>query len=499
MNSSANVNLKRQEQVHVALDRTSSASAGELTSSAANMPGVSESGGMNYIHNAGTGTALETKRIINPLLMRSTKKVKQEEDESPRSTLPTTSQSSTEDDAEDADDHSSMNVRESRRPKRVRSQPDHYRPGTDYGTSQNKTSRRSNRRKKETDDDDGISSSTSKSSSSKNNSEKITPKSESEEDSSVANAAVKVDPAIVAIKQEYGGYNQHHQCAALQHRKYGDRVLLGRQMKNGMMKMGGGNCRMDMYPSIKRHPNHPRFRDLGFSFAIAYSGHWQCQGPKWAGFLGGAVGYTGPASHRGKPFSVFMQRKMGAVCIGWEYCGEYEAVDPNEEMIQFTSAYTIDRRDRDKIARHILTYLKNPDSVWHGELDYWHHVLTHSLENDPSSAADTPIWFREDRRPTIAELDNWKDMGNKRSSMASRARAVGYHSTMTDKDLVEVLVRFDEFHRSEPVRFVEYDERVYNYVKAGETIYNAAGKRRTEGEPCAKASDWYAYYDQKSK
>ena len=168
-------------------------------------------------------------------------------------------------------------------------------------------------------------------------------------------------------------------------------------------------------------------------------------------------------------------------------------------MLQYTSAYTIDRRDRDKIVKDILTYLKSSKSRWHEKLSEWRQELAYSLENDPSPAADAPIWFREDRRPTIAELDNWKEMGNKKKSMAARARVVGYHSEMSDKDLVEALVRFDEFHSSEALRFVEYDERVYNYVKAGETNFNAAGKRRADGEPCAKASDWYAYYDQKSK
>ena len=168
-------------------------------------------------------------------------------------------------------------------------------------------------------------------------------------------------------------------------------------------------------------------------------------------------------------------------------------------MLQYTSAYTIDRRHRDEIVRHILKSLKFPDAVWHKELSWWRQKFTYYLENDPSPAADAPIWFREDRKPTIAELDNWKEMGNKKKSMAARARVVGYHSEMSDKDLVEALVRFDEFHSSEALRFVEYDERVYNYVKAGETNFNAAGKRRADGEPCAKASDWYAYYDQKSK
>jgi len=47
------------------------------------------------------------------------------------------------------------------------------------------------------------------------------------------------------IKKEYADY---HKKEALEHRKYGDRVLLARQSKLGMMKLGGGNQASYLYP-----------------------------------------------------------------------------------------------------------------------------------------------------------------------------------------------------------------------------------------------------------
>ena len=87
----------------------------------------------------------------------------------------------------------------------------------------------------------------------------------------------------------------------------------------------------------------------------------------------------------------------------------------------------------------------------------------------------------------------------KAPTLAARARCCKFYSTMPDRDFVELLMRLEEFHQNYPVEFVSYDERVYNYVKGGETPCNATGKKRARGEPCAKASDWYAYYDQKCK
>uniref|UniRef100_A0A7S3VCS1 Uncharacterized protein n=1 Tax=Chaetoceros debilis TaxID=122233 RepID=A0A7S3VCS1_9STRA len=311
-----------------------------------------------------------------------------------------------------------------------------------------------------------------------------------------------IHPNFIAVKQEYDGYNQHHQVGALEHRKYGHKVLLGRQKKNGMMKLGGGNCTMIMYPSLnlKKNENHPRFRDIGYTYAFAYSEHWQPQGPPWAGFNGGVVSTIPPDVHTEKPFSVFMQRKLKNKCIGWEYCGEYKVQDSYKDMIQYASAYSIDKCDRNQMTKDILSSLSSKDGSWKSRIARWRDVVTMKCNTDSKSqASDVPIWFKENRKPTTLELDSWKDMGKKAPTLAARALFCNFRSTMPDNEFVQLLMRMEEFHQTYPLEFVSYNDRVYNYVKAGETPFNALGKKRVGGEACAKASDWYAYYDQKCK
>mmetsp|Transcript_25212 Transcript_25212/g.53164 ORF Transcript_25212/g.53164 Transcript_25212/m.53164 type:complete len:241 (+) Transcript_25212:238-960(+) len=50
------------------------------------------------------------------------------------------------------------------------------------------------------------------------------------------------------IKEESTIYELQHR-QAMQHRKYGDRVLLARQAPNGMMKLGGGNVNCFLWPN----------------------------------------------------------------------------------------------------------------------------------------------------------------------------------------------------------------------------------------------------------
>lgn len=62
-----------------------------------------------------------------------------------------------------------------------------------------------------------------------------------------------------------------HKHQARIHRHYGDRVLLARQSKNGMMKLGGGNQSMILFPYGKGSENHPRFGIIGNHKAAAYN------------------------------------------------------------------------------------------------------------------------------------------------------------------------------------------------------------------------------------
>jgi len=58
------------------------------------------------------------------------------------------------------------------------------------------------------------------------------------------------------------------------------------------------------------------------------------------------------------------------------------------------------------------------------------------------------------------------------------------------------LVYFDDFYGSYSIKFVRYDEDMYNFCKEGETTKNKSNRKRHPEEPCAKADDWNAIFDQ---
>ena len=68
---------------------------------------------------------------------------------------------------------------------------------------------------------------------------------------------------------------------------------------------------------------------------------------------------------------------------------------------------------------------------------------------------------------------------------------------LSQVQFAEKLVDWDDFYRSNQIVFKHYDETIYDFVKDGETTKNKNNKKREAGEPCAKASDWYAILDQK--
>ena len=81
--------------------------------------------------------------------------------------------------------------------------------------------------------------------------------------------------------------------------------------------------------------------------------------------------------------------------------------------------------------------------------------------------------------------------------LAARLRALGYTPRRTtDEELAKLVVDIDEFHTTYEVKFVEYREEVYDFVKDGMTTRNKYGRKRTRDERCALASDWYDIYDQ---
>jgi hypothetical protein len=95
----------------------------------------------------------------------------------------------------------------------------------------------------------------------------------------------------------------------------------------------------------------------------------------------------------------------------------------------------------------------------------------------------------EGRRPTIEERKQ------PQAPLAARARALGYRHGVSDEALAELLVELDEFYSEYVVRFVEYSEDMYDYIKGGISDKRADGKKATNGDN-VKASDWYAFFDQ---
>lgn len=255
-----------------------------------------------------------------------------------------------------------------------------------------------------------------------------------------------------------------------------------------MLKLGGGNCGMVMYPS-KNNNDHPRFKDLGKTIAIAYNDSWQPDGPKYAGQKYAAVAAL-PVDPK-VPFSVFMKRTINKtrVTLGWEYCGEYQATDPYGEVEATSSAVFV--KNHDKTVMIGTTLASTSGKEW---MKYTRDKLARLLERDQSPASMAPSWMNEQRAPTRKELDEDAEKGQ--APLAARARALGFQKDVSDTKLVDIMFNLDETYKCLPIKFVRYDEKVYDYVKDGPTNRNKFGNIMKRGEKCATASDWYGFHDQ---
>ena len=80
-------------------------------------------------------------------------------------------------------------------------------------------------------------------------------------------------------------------------------------------------------------------------------------------------------------------------------------------------------------------------------------------------------------------------------SLGARTRALGYTSNVSDEKLAKIIVELDEYYKQSVIHFVGYNEDIYNYVKGGITNKAADGSKAENGNN-ARASDWYAFYDQ---
>ena len=297
---------------------------------------------------------------------------------------------------------------------------------------------------------------------------------------------------VPAIKTETKHYLR---AQANVSRRYGDRSLLSRQSPRGLMKLGGPNAGMNLYPG-KKNINHPRFQApvIGYDKARAYTDLWNPSGPKWAGMETASVGDYPPDLEEGESFAVFMKRTLNnSTEFGWEYCGHYRLIDP--EMV-FFSAHALSDGAKAKMVHDIVESIKRPQRYWISRVAKWRAKLTSALEIDHSEPG--PPWMVEGRIPTYEETTVQRDADDRPIvySLAARARALGFHPHVPGEELAKIMVQLDEFHGETTIRFVEYKEEMYDFVKDGETSRNAQGKPRKNGEPCAKASDWYSCLDQ---
>ena len=203
---------------------------------------------------------------------------------------------------------------------------------------------------------------------------------------------------------------------------------------------------------------------------MALNDSWNPDGPKWAGQLKAAISHSPPenAMPHENPFSIFMKRTFvrnqgQPKLLGWEYCGEYILTGNNDISMYSTPSCEI---DRNYIAANIKHSLRTPNGWWHDHIDWYREHIERILEYSPESS--DAIKLRE------LGLDN---------------------QNLTKDEIADRLVNWEGFHQSNPVQFVSYDEDMYSFVQPGETTRNSSGIKKREGEPCAKASDWYAKLD----
>jgi hypothetical protein len=150
--------------------------------------------------------------------------------------------------------------------------------------------------------------------------------------------------------------------------------------------------------------------------------------------------------------------------LGWEYVGEYIAID--HEVTMYGVPRT--KEEVDGIVAIAMRSLSNPTGHWHGYIEDVREKVQYILENEPSSAD------------------------------AQKLRSLGLQDqNLINQDFVTRVAQWEKFYTHKAVEFVRYDEDMYKFVKEGSTTHDANGKLiKSTGKPCAKASDWYAVLDQ---
>jgi len=210
---------------------------------------------------------------------------------------------------------------------------------------------------------------------------------------------------------------------------------------------------------------------LNGKLAMGYNALWNFGAPKYAGQPSAHV--TMLPRHQDEKFSkvsfpVFVQRKVGSSTLGWEYCGEYAELE--DDIAGITTAASVGRECKAFVLSDIKHSLSRPGGKWHGIIARYREKII-----------DLCI-FKPNDRATLSA----KDLGLNDFPKPK----------LTQVEFAEKLVEWDDFYESHQIVFKHYDNTVYDFVKDGKTTKNKYNKRRKVGEPCAKASDWYAIHDQ---
>ena len=128
------------------------------------------------------------------------------------------------------------------------------------------------------------------------------------------------------------------------------------------------------------------------------------------------------------------------------------------------------KRDQDGVVETIMRSLSNPTGCWHRHIPNTKEDIRDILTYEPES-------FDADRLRSLG-LDD---------------------ENLSDREFAEKLVQWEGFFHQHPVKFVRYDEEMYNFVKEGETTRDKDGKLVSKSsKQCARASDWYNELDQRS-
>jgi hypothetical protein len=189
----------------------------------------------------------------------------------------------------------------------------------------------------------------------------------------------------------------------------------------------------------------------------------------WAGQPTAALSRKLTDDNYEKPFSIFMRRSKKVSdtkfeLLGWEYCGEYIAVEDSIEVYQ---------------------KLKN-----NCDRAFVIHTLKKGLKKSKSSYHQI-IADNKDRIRKVLEAE--PDSGE-----AEELRSLGLdNEQLSNDEFVEKVVYWRGLLEQKYVKFVRYDEKMYDFIKDGETTRNKRGKKRKCGEPPALASDWYGDLDKR--